>query len=30
MKQAMSDNHTQEDDCNGEFHMAIEKQITDI
>jgi hypothetical protein len=29
MKRAMSDNLTQEDDCYGEFHLAIKKQIID-
>jgi hypothetical protein len=27
MKRAMRDNHPQENDCNGEFHVAIKKQI---
>jgi hypothetical protein len=31
MKRAiLSTRDTQENDCNGEFHMAIKKQIIDI
>jgi len=26
MKRAMADTHTQENVCNGEFHLAIKKQ----
>lgn len=29
MKRAMSDNHTQEYDYEGEFHLAIKNQIID-
>jgi hypothetical protein len=29
MKRAMRDNHTQENDSHGEFHLAIKKQIID-
>ncbi len=29
MKRAIKDNHTQENDCNGEFHLANKKQIID-
>jgi hypothetical protein len=29
MKRAMRDYHTQENDCDGEFHLAIKKQIID-
>ncbi len=29
MKRAMRDSHTHENDCFGEFHLAIKKQIID-